>query len=176
MGLRRSVSGRRDTRTGPDGRRARSVGLAPLRPRYRGPIRRGLGLSEAETNTVQGTFTILFTDLEGSTDLRVRVGDSTANEIIRLHDDLVRSRLEIAGAAETKSLGDGFMALFTSANRAISPRPSTSRAWASMARMTRLSVAERERDPMNNVDLIPLSILYMISLLVFVTESVTLRH
>ena len=68
---------------------------------------------------MQGTFTILFTDLEGSTDLRVRVGDATANEIINLHDELVRSRLEIAGAVETKSLGDGFMALFASANQAI---------------------------------------------------------
>jgi class 3 adenylate cyclase/tetratricopeptide (TPR) repeat protein len=69
--------------------------------------------------TTEGTFTILFTDLEGSTDLRVRMGDAIANEIIQLHDDLVRSRLEIAGAVETKSLGDGFMALFTSANQAI---------------------------------------------------------
>ncbi|MFZ0626533.1 MAG: AAA family ATPase [Acidimicrobiia bacterium] len=69
--------------------------------------------------TLQGTFTILFTDLEGSTDLRVRVGDATANEIIRLHDELISSRLEIAGAVETKSLGDGFMALFGSANQAI---------------------------------------------------------
>lgn len=68
---------------------------------------------------MQGTYTILFTDIEGSTDLRVRVGDTAANEIIRLHDDLVRSRLEIAGAIETKSLGDGFMALFSSANQAI---------------------------------------------------------
>ncbi|HET9258854.1 MAG TPA: AAA family ATPase [Acidimicrobiia bacterium] len=76
-------------------------------------------MSEAETTTVQGTFTILFTDVEGSTDLRMRVGDLAANEIIGLHDDLVRSRLEIAGAVETKSLGDGFMALFTSANQAI---------------------------------------------------------
>jgi class 3 adenylate cyclase/tetratricopeptide (TPR) repeat protein len=76
-------------------------------------------LSEAVTTSVQGTFTILFTDLEGSTDLRMRVGDVVANEIISLHDDLVRSRLEIAGAVETKSLGDGFMALFTSANQAI---------------------------------------------------------
>jgi class 3 adenylate cyclase/tetratricopeptide (TPR) repeat protein len=68
---------------------------------------------------MQGTFTILFTDLEGSTDLRIRVGDTAANEVINLHDDMVRSRLEIAGAVETKSLGDGFMALFTSANQAI---------------------------------------------------------
>jgi predicted ATPase/class 3 adenylate cyclase len=77
---------------------------------------------------MQGTFTILFTDLEGSTDLRVRVGDATANEIINLHDELVRSRLEIAGAIEAKSLGDGFMALFTSANQAIQAATSIQRA------------------------------------------------
>jgi class 3 adenylate cyclase/tetratricopeptide (TPR) repeat protein len=77
---------------------------------------------------LQGTFTILFTDLEGSTDLRVRVGDGTANEVIRLHDELVRSRLEIAGAVETKSLGDGFMALFGSANQAIEAATSIQRA------------------------------------------------
>jgi predicted ATPase/class 3 adenylate cyclase len=77
---------------------------------------------------MQGTFTILFTDLEGSTDLRVRVGDTLANEVISLHDDLVRSRLEIAGAVETKSLGDGFMALFTSANQAIQTAVSIQRA------------------------------------------------
>lgn len=77
---------------------------------------------------MQGTFTILFTDLEGSTDLRVRVGDATANDIINLHDELVRSRLEIAGAVETKSLGDGFMALFTSANQAIQAAISIQRA------------------------------------------------
>ncbi|HEX2154600.1 MAG TPA: adenylate/guanylate cyclase domain-containing protein, partial [Acidimicrobiia bacterium] len=85
-------------------------------------------MSEPESTTVQGTFTILFTDLEGSTDLRVRVGDVAANEIIRLHDDLVRSRLEIAGAVDIKSLGDGFMALFTSANQAIATAASIQRA------------------------------------------------
>ena len=66
-----------------------------------------------------GTVTILFTDLEGSTDLRLRVGDTVANEVIRAHDDLVRSCLEKAGGARLKSLGDGFMALFNSANQAI---------------------------------------------------------
>ena len=77
---------------------------------------------------MQGTFTILFTDLEGSTDLRVKVGDASANETFRLHDELVRSRLEIAGAVETKSLGDGFMALFTSANQAIQTAAAIQRA------------------------------------------------
>ncbi|HET9204107.1 MAG TPA: AAA family ATPase [Acidimicrobiia bacterium] len=82
----------------------------------------------AEGAKIQGTFTILFTDLEGSTDLRIRIGDAAANEIITLHDDLVRSRLEIAGAVETKSLGDGFMALFKSANHAIQTAVSIQRA------------------------------------------------
>ncbi|HEY7583010.1 MAG TPA: AAA family ATPase [Acidimicrobiia bacterium] len=66
-----------------------------------------------------GTVTILFTDLEGSTDLRLRVGDTVANEVIKAHDDLVRSCLENAGGARLKSLGDGFMALFNSAKQAI---------------------------------------------------------
>lgn len=79
----------------------------------------GKQLSQVDPTSLQGTFTILFTDLEGSTDLRVRVGDATANEIMRLHDELVLSRLEIAGAVDTKSLGDGFMAVFASANQAI---------------------------------------------------------
>jgi class 3 adenylate cyclase len=85
-------------------------------------------LNEVETPVSQGTFTILFTDLEGSTDLRIRVGDATANEVIHLHDELVRSRLEIAGAVETKSLGDGFMAIFGSANQAIQAAASIQRA------------------------------------------------
>ena len=84
--------------------------------------------SQAVTPVVKGTFTIMFTDLEGSTDLRVRLGDADANEVFRAHDDLVRSRLETAGAVEVKSLGDGFMALFTSANQAIESAVSIQRA------------------------------------------------
>ena len=76
-------------------------------------------MSQTDAPVVQGTVTILFTDLEGSTDLRLRVGDTVANEVIQAHDELVRSCLERAGGARLKSLGDGFMALFTSANQAI---------------------------------------------------------
>lgn len=67
----------------------------------------------------QGTQTILFTDLEGSTDLRVRLGDAVANEVINEHDRLVRTQIEAGGGTDIKGLGDGFMALFTSANQAI---------------------------------------------------------
>jgi len=66
--------------------------------------------------------------MEGSTDLRVRVGDTAANELIRSHDELVRSRLQAVGGVKPKSLGDGFMALFTSANQAIEAAVSIQRA------------------------------------------------
>jgi len=39
----------------------------------------GEQLSQVDPAFVTGTFTILFTDLEGSTDLRVRLGDNAAN-------------------------------------------------------------------------------------------------
>lgn len=83
---------------------------------------------EAETPFSQGTQTILFTDLEGSTDQRVRLGDAVANEVFRQHDELVRSHLEAGGGVDIKGLGDGFMALFSSANRAIDTAVSIQRA------------------------------------------------
>jgi class 3 adenylate cyclase/tetratricopeptide (TPR) repeat protein len=76
-------------------------------------------MTGVEAPRVTGTLTILFTDLENSTDLRVRVGDSVANEVIRAHDEIVTKHLEEAGALEVKGLGDGFMALFSSASQAV---------------------------------------------------------
>jgi class 3 adenylate cyclase/tetratricopeptide (TPR) repeat protein len=63
--------------------------------------------------------TILFTDVEGSTDLRTRQGDASAHEILRAHEDVVRSCVEQHGGREVKSLGDGFMIAFASARRAL---------------------------------------------------------
>ncbi len=76
----------------------------------------------------QGTQTILFTDVEGSTDLRVRLGDSVANQVIQEHDQLIRSLIGSSGGTDVKGLGDGFMALFASANRAIETAVSIQRA------------------------------------------------
>src|SRR5947207_3513914 len=41
----------------------------------------------------EGTVTILFTDVEGSTDLRMAKGDEAAQEILRAHESLVRQVL-----------------------------------------------------------------------------------
>lgn len=79
----------------------------------------GKGNTGAEAAGATGTLTILFTDLENSTDLRVRVGDSVANQVFGEHDEIVTRHLESQGALEVKGLGDGFMALFSSASRAI---------------------------------------------------------
>jgi class 3 adenylate cyclase len=89
-----------------------------------------LELTLTDPAATQGTYTILFTDLEGSTDLRVKYGDTRANEVISAHDELIRSRLVISGGVESKSLGDGFMALFTSAHQAIEAAVSMQRAIA----------------------------------------------
>jgi len=85
-------------------------------------------VNHAEFVLTQGTQTILFTDLEGSTDMRVRLGDTRANEVLKHHDDLVRSQLEEAGGTDIKGLGDGFMAMFSSASRAIATAVSIQRA------------------------------------------------
>jgi class 3 adenylate cyclase/pimeloyl-ACP methyl ester carboxylesterase len=63
--------------------------------------------------------TILFTDIEGSTTLTQLHGDARAQEIVRAHNQIVREALRARGGSETKHTGDGIMASFPSASRAI---------------------------------------------------------
>jgi class 3 adenylate cyclase len=67
----------------------------------------------------EGTVTVLFTDVEGSTDLTTRRGDEAAQEILRAQRELVRQQVERHAGHEVKSLGDGFMVAFASARRAV---------------------------------------------------------
>jgi class 3 adenylate cyclase len=66
-----------------------------------------------------GLVTILFTDVEGSTALTERLGDAKAREVLRSHERMVRDALRAHGGAEVKAMGDGFMASFSSAMRAL---------------------------------------------------------
>src|SRR5688572_16333598 len=68
----------------------------------------------------EGAVTVLFTDVEGSTDLRTRLGDEAADELLRLHEEIVRDRVVHHGGHEIKALGDGFMVAFASPRKAIS--------------------------------------------------------
>jgi class 3 adenylate cyclase len=63
----------------------------------------------------EGAFTILFTDVAGSTSLLERVGEEPWFRIMRAHNDLVRRLTEEHGGTVVKSQGDGFMLVFTSA-------------------------------------------------------------
>ncbi|HZD16737.1 MAG TPA: adenylate/guanylate cyclase domain-containing protein, partial [Actinomycetota bacterium] len=67
----------------------------------------------------QGTVTLLFTDVEGSTDLRTREGDDVAQELLRAHERLLREQVERHGGQEVVFMGDGFMIAFGSTRKAV---------------------------------------------------------
>jgi class 3 adenylate cyclase len=74
--------------------------------------------------------TVLFTDVEGSTALTQRLGDARARELLREHERMVREALKSHGGSEVKTLGDGFMASFSSATRALECAIAMQRAFA----------------------------------------------
>jgi class 3 adenylate cyclase len=63
--------------------------------------------------------TVLFTDVEGHTAIMSRLGDEKGRALLREHERLTREALTEHGGREVKSLGDGFMATFSSAQRAV---------------------------------------------------------
>jgi class 3 adenylate cyclase/pimeloyl-ACP methyl ester carboxylesterase len=63
--------------------------------------------------------TIMFTDLESSTALTQKVGDEAAQDVLHGHNDTVRKSLQDNGGREVKHTGDGIMAAFPSAVRAV---------------------------------------------------------
>jgi class 3 adenylate cyclase/streptogramin lyase len=66
-----------------------------------------------------GVVTIMFTDVEGSTDLTRRLGDEAAQRTIEEHRRIVREQLAAHDGREIDSIGDGFMLTFLSTRRAI---------------------------------------------------------
>jgi class 3 adenylate cyclase len=66
-----------------------------------------------------GFRTILFTDLQGHTEMMARLGDAQGREVLREHERITRQCLRTHGGAEIKTMGDGFMASFGSAQKAL---------------------------------------------------------
>jgi len=66
-----------------------------------------------------GLVTIMFTDMEGSTTLTQRLGDARAQEVLRTHNGIVRDALKAHSGSETKHTGDGIMASFPAASKAL---------------------------------------------------------
>ncbi len=67
----------------------------------------------------QGIVCIMFTDLVGSTQMTHERGDYGAQEIVRIHNAIVRSALAAHHGREVKHTGDGIMSSFTSAGNAV---------------------------------------------------------
>ena len=85
---------------------------------------------QTERVATGGLCTILFTDVEGSTALTERLGDAKARAVLRNHERIVREALRAHGGAEVKAMGDGFMASFSSATRALECAIAMQRAFA----------------------------------------------
>ena len=68
----------------------------------------------AARSQVQGIVCIMFTDLVGSTQMTHERGDYGAQEVVRIHNAIVRSSLAAHRGREVKHTGDGIMASFAS--------------------------------------------------------------
>jgi class 3 adenylate cyclase len=66
-----------------------------------------------------GTVTILFSDIEGSTTITERLGDQRWLGLLHTHNAIIREQLAAHAGFEVKSQGDGFMLAFQSARRAL---------------------------------------------------------
>ncbi len=102
-----------------------SIPSGPELPRIMDTIDKFIGIDSQKTSAgavsapTGGLQTILFTDVEGSTDLTDRFGDARSRELMRTHEEITRRALSEFGGAEIKTMGDGFMTSFTSATAAL---------------------------------------------------------
>lgn len=81
----------------------------------RGALGTGNRIEEGRT----AHLTILFTDIEGSTALVEQLGDERWDQVLSAHDVVVRRALVARGGREIKTVGDGFLAVFSEATPAV---------------------------------------------------------
>jgi adenylate cyclase len=79
-----------------------------------------------------GTITVFFSDIEGSTELNAGLGDESWVRLLIAHDTLVRAQVERRDGHIVKSQGDGFMVVFTSPVDAVKAGLSIQRALADL--------------------------------------------
>jgi class 3 adenylate cyclase len=77
------------------------------------------GATATTINPSASIHTIVFTDIEGSTDLVERYGDQDARRAIREHDEILQAAVARHGGTVIKWTGDGLMATFASASSAL---------------------------------------------------------
>jgi len=90
-----------------------------------------------------GTVTILFSDIEGSTAKTEELGDQRWMEVLREHNAIVRDQLAAHDGFEVKSEGDGFMLAFQSARKALQCAIETQKAFAKRAESSDVPISIR---------------------------------
>jgi len=71
------------------------------------------------SGSADDTVTIMFSDIESSTEQALQAGDHRWYEILTWHNQLIEQRVMAHGGFIVKNQGDGFMITFNSARRAI---------------------------------------------------------
>lgn len=71
------------------------------------------------SGTARRAAAIMFTDIEGFTETLERLGDAAGHKLLMTHNMIVRSRLSGHSGRELKSMGDGFLVVFTSIVQAV---------------------------------------------------------
>lgn len=77
-----------------------------------------------------GVRTILFTDMVDHTEMMRRLGDQAGRDVLREHERITREVLAANGGDEVKSMGDGFLASFSSVSGAVECAIQLQRAFA----------------------------------------------
>jgi adenylate cyclase len=72
-----------------------------------------------EVHDEPGTLTIVFSDIESSTELAVKLGDAVWFDVLRRHGRLVEAHVGAHGGRIVKHQGDGYMLCFRSARSAL---------------------------------------------------------
>jgi class 3 adenylate cyclase len=102
-----------------------------------------------------GTVTVLFTDIEGSTQLTEELGDREWMKVLHEHTEIVREELERHAGFEVKSQGDGFMLAFSSARDALRCATGIQRAVAetdAYGRRLRVRIGLHTGEPIKEAD------------------------
>ena len=90
-----------------------------------------------------GSVTILFSDIEGSTELNERLGDKEWVKLLARHDAAIRSAITRFDGHVVKTQGDGFMAAYPTPEQAVRSAIAMQRAFGSGARKGRAPVRIR---------------------------------
>jgi adenylate cyclase len=84
--------------------------LAPALESWRNPTKQ---------DEKSGPLAVLFTDIVGSTNMTVTIGDEAAQYVVRTHNRIVRSALTNFSGREVKHTGDGIMASFATVSNSV---------------------------------------------------------